>query len=650
MKRSKVLGLLLGVIIGINTYSQRQKAPMYISAYAYLYIENNNQNTTIPMPENMWQNNIDYMSENLAPLGFDMICTDGWGEDIRNSDGFRIKHHSSWENEFSNWANYAEQKGVKLGLYENPLWINEYISATSGLYNPNENAMWFNWLQVGNVGAEDYLKRYIEYYASFGVDFLRVDFLSWYEDGIDKLESLTAEHGRDAADYQTALSWLNKYCDANDIQLSLVMPHLYNDGANERAYAPGSMIRVNEDACDGGWYRFSEIERGEVHPIWSKYHNAFDGLVYWSRFSGFDDSQKQMILDGDFIWLSSFDNDEEKKSVLSLNLMAGGAIALTEYDINDFQKSIHLLQNREIFELNNDGFVGKPLSNDPTNIQSQVWHGRMSDGDYVLALFNRENTAQARSFSFSSLEGNPASLYTRDLWERENIGLKSSINISLAAHACKVYRLSTEESELGNLGSIEPVQMIQNSQMYIGGSFNSWTPGTLQMEDVDGVWTVSGLSLEAGNYEMKFVNTSDWSGDDWGNSTGLSGSVTLSTGGLPNLSFSLSESGLYDIYFNDMQMEYNIIPQKATSLWKNQIKQIKLSPNPATEILNISGVEGIIKVSIYSLQGKKVLEKSGFAEAGSFCLNISDVLTGAYVAIVNDEQQNFYCDKVVIVE
>ena len=315
MKSSKLWGVLLGLVVLANTYSQRQKAPMYISAYAYLYTENNNQNTTIPMPEDMWQENIDYISEHLAPLGFDMICTDGWGEDIRNSDGYRVKHHSSWAHEFSYWANYATQKGVKLGLYENPLWINEYISATSGLYNPNENAMWFNWLQVGNTGAEDYLRNYIEYYASFGVDFLRVDFLSWYEDGIDKLESLTAEHGRDAADYQTALSWLNKYCDANDIQLSLVMPHLYNDGANERAYAPGSMIRVNEDACDGGWYRFSEIERGEVHPIWSKYHNAFDGLVYWSRFSGFDDSQKQMILDGDFIWLSSFDNDEEKESL-----------------------------------------------------------------------------------------------------------------------------------------------------------------------------------------------------------------------------------------------------------------------------------------------------------------------------------------------
>lgn len=79
MKSSKLWGVLLGLVVLANTYSQRQKAPMYISAYAYLYTENNNQNTTIPMPEDMWQENIDYISEHLAPLGFDMICTDGWG-------------------------------------------------------------------------------------------------------------------------------------------------------------------------------------------------------------------------------------------------------------------------------------------------------------------------------------------------------------------------------------------------------------------------------------------------------------------------------------------------------------------------------------------------------------------------------------------
>ncbi|WP_258105675.1 RICIN domain-containing protein [Marinoscillum sp. MHG1-6] len=532
------------MLTGIHSMAQRQRAPMYFSAYAYLYTINDNQPTTLPMDESRWQHNIDYVSEHLAPLGFDMIVTDGWGEDIRNAQGFRIKHHSSWNNQFSYWANYAQTKGLKLGLYENPLWINATVPSTQNLYDQNENATWFNWLQVGYPGAENYIHNYIDYYASFGVDYLRVDFLSWYEDGKDKLPELTNEHGRPVEDYQTALSWLNQYCDANDIQLSLVMPHLYNHGANERQFAPGSMIRVNEDVCEGGWYRLSEMEKGVHHDIWSQYHNTFDGMIYWSDISGFDDSQDEMIMDGDFIWLSSFANDDEKKTALTINLIAGGAIALTEYDIEDIQQSIHLLQNNEVFALNEDGFVGKPLSHDVLDDNSLIWKGQMSNGDWVVAMFNRDDYARNRSIDFSVLGFNETA-DVRDLWAQQDLGAMGSYSANIPAHGCVLLKV---------------VPTGHQREMNIAGSFNSWTPN-INMAFANEEWVASDVYLPAGNHELKFVNTSDWSDEDWGGASGLSGTAISTTGGGGNISFTTSVNDTYMVTFDDISLDYSIVSE-----------------------------------------------------------------------------------------
>lgn len=631
MKKTDLSILILSLLLfsAVSLSAQRKKAPMYFSAYAYLYTVNQNQPTTIPLPEDMWQHNIDYIGANLSSLGFDMICTDGWGEDVRNSDGFRVKHHSIWTRDFAYWGNYAKAKGVKLGLYEQPLWINDQVASTKTLYDPNEKAMWFHWLQVNNTGAEDYMRRYIEFYKSFGVDYLRCDFLSWYEDGKDKDPNYTILNGRSAVDYQKALGWLNKYCDANDIQLSLVMPHLYNHGINESTCAPGSMIRVNEDACSGTWNRFSDLDRGIKHDIWSQYWNAFDGFVFWSDISGFDDTKKQMILDGDFIWLSSYANDDERRSVLSLNLMAGGAIAITEYAIEDLLPYYHLLENSEIFALNADGFVGKPVSRDLSSSNSQIWTGKMSNGDIIIGLFNRETTAQTRFIDFSSL-GVTGNAFVRDLWDHTDLDAVNSLTQTVPSHGCKMYRVSTDSNKVftpqfsinggnyvapcditlttattdadiyytidgtnptssSNLYSgtitvftsttLKAIAIKQGmsdsymtsetykigegpaqSAMYVGGTFDSWYPGNVPMKNIGGnSWKTEPIYIRAGNQQMKFANSKDWTKDDWGNTNGLNGTAKLTTGqNASNISFLVADSGQYVISFNDFTLAYSI--------------------------------------------------------------------------------------------
>ena len=116
-------------------------------------------------------------------------------------------------------------------------------------------------------------------------------------------------------------------------------------------------------------------------------------------------------------------------------------------------------------------------------------------------------------------------------------------------------------------------------------------------------WTTSPVSIAAGIHEMKFANTSNWTGNDWGNTSGLSGTATLSTGGLPNLSFSIPVTGSYLFSFNDATLAYSIKSSLTTNLEvkcpnvhvsaiksSNQLLvDIDNNQNAEIEVINMSG-------------------------------------------------------------
>jgi hypothetical protein len=286
---------------------------------------------------------------------------------------------------------------------------------------------------VNRDGAEEYIKGYVEHYAQMGITYLRVDFLSWFEDGYDKNIGDVGPD-RSTADYEKALRWMREECDEHGIFLSLVMPSLNNEAELERRY--GHMIRVNEDVLTGEWHRFSELKRGIRRNYWSQWANAFDGYIYWSYNAG----REKLILDGDFIRLNTMANDAEKKSVISLHLVAGGPLSPAD-QYNTIGDDLWLYQNEEMLALNEDNFVGQPLTNDPNDARSQIWTGQMSNGDWIVALFNREDEPKQRSINFAEELGLESG-YVRDLWKHENPGQMNSYTEDIPAHGVTVLRVS----------------------------------------------------------------------------------------------------------------------------------------------------------------------------------------------------------------
>lgn len=93
--------------------------PQYWTAYEQSYT------TDAPISEARWKSNVDWVASTLLPYGYNMVTTDGWlgGSTLTNTNGYLLKYNDGWAHDWSYWANYANSKGLDMGVYYNPLWV-----------------------------------------------------------------------------------------------------------------------------------------------------------------------------------------------------------------------------------------------------------------------------------------------------------------------------------------------------------------------------------------------------------------------------------------------------------------------------------------------------------------------------------------------
>lgn len=687
--RIYLLGTFLFFVLPTTADAQSNlyKAPLYWSVYEHHIVKEQNGVSDNYIPESELVANIDWVDIHLKDLGYNMICMDGWGDVSQiNENGYRSSHSRHWEHDFEWWSNHLQNRGMKLGIYGNPLWIHVDTADTitkivetninvSSLIDPEEDALYFTWIQVDRPGAEEYIKGYVQYYADIGIQYFRVDFLSWFESGYDRYLGKVGPN-RPREYYETALNWMREACGENSMFLSLVMPNMFNEAELELQY--GHMTRINEDTGYGEWWKFSDKDRGHRFDEWSQYANTFDGFTYWSHISG----RNQIILDGDFIRINTLKTDVEKRSVISTHVMAGGPITISD-QYNTIGDDLWLYQNEEILALNADGFVGKPLTNDPTNEASQIWTGQLLNDKWIVGFFNRENETRTRSIDLNDL-GFAGKAIVRDLWQHAELGAMESITANIPPHGCMIFNISeglitcneqdisfdpiddrvygdpdfelsaTSSSGLhvefeialgpatieGNLlhltgqsGTVHVVakqsgneiycaafpqaqsfEVIGGHQanMYIGATFTGWNL-SIEMSLEGNMWHANEIVIPEGNHQLKFANTNDWNGDDWGNATGLTGITQLTTGGGPNISFTIHESGHFNISFNDISLEYSLNNPTTIDIDTHEIPlQYKLNQNhpnpfnPSTIISYSIPQREFVQLKVYDMLGNEI--------------------------------------------
>lgn len=429
----------------IHTY----KAPLYWSVYEYCY-EQSQQGVAeadMDISAEEWDRIIDWVASDLKPYGYDMICTDGFIPMLAKDGTGYMTHYGSMA--LKDLVAKCKAKGLKVGVYDNPLWIHGpretkiegtdydfsslYYNGSTSVQNPNAEDRWFHWAVAENPGTREFIDGFFKHYKELGIDYIRMDFLSWYEDGKDRNMGVVGRgYGRES--YARALSYIAESAKKYGIFTSLVMPHLYNDAEVEAKY--GNMVRIVCDTSGGGWWHCSAQDKGKSYTTWPNCMNMFDGFTYWSHIAGRD----KVILDGDFIRLNKFDTDAERETVVSLQLMAGGPVTVADQH-NTIGDNLKFYTNSELLELNTDKFVGKPLSDKLNDKNNEVWFGQMSNGDYIVGLFNRDDNSRAYSLNLSTL-GIEGEWKMRDLWRHADEGIVTAISATVPAHGCKIVRLS----------------------------------------------------------------------------------------------------------------------------------------------------------------------------------------------------------------
>ena len=436
----------LPVVEGIH---DNVKAPLYWSVYEYCYDQERQGVGTIDISPEEWDKIIDFVATNLKPHGYDMICTDGFIAMLATDNSGYMTQYGSIS--LKDLVAKCKAKGLKLGVYDNPLWIhgprdtkiegtdytfgNLYYNGSTQVVNPGVDDMWFHWIVAENPGAKEYIDGFFKHYKELGVEFIRMDFLSWYEDGKDRGIGVVGRgYGRES--YARAMAYIGEAAKKYGIFTSLVMPHNFNDAEIEARY--GNMMRIVCDTGGGGWWHTSAQDKGKSYANWPQCMNQFDGFTYWSHLSG----RNKIILDGDFIRLNKFDTDAERETVISLQLMAGGPVAAAD-QYSTIGNNLKFSVNDELLALNKDGFVGKPLSDKLGDKKNEIWYGKMTNGDYVVGLFNRSDNTASVSVKLSDI-GISGEKNVRDLWKHTDEGKASVVSANIPAHGCKIVKLSDQ--------------------------------------------------------------------------------------------------------------------------------------------------------------------------------------------------------------
>jgi alpha-glucosidase len=430
-----------------SVYTRSGPGPQYWSPYSWNYANN------ATLTESVWQENITWVADNLAPYGYTMCCTDGWVDytQTTNSNGYITSYSDSWTNGWAYYVTYLKSLGMKLGVYYNPLWVAASavkdtsitvvgtsipvadIVTSGDVLNSDDEIYWVN---VSANGAKEYIQGYVNYFKDMGVAFLRTDFWSWYESGYDaNIGTVGVDHG--STDYATALSWVAEAA-GDGIEISVVMPNLFDNAGNEILY--GDSVRIDADMTTGGWSWLSG-GRQTWQNDWSQWYNPFLGFTGWSHLSG----RTGLILDGDFLAMSGFASTAERETAINLFTIAGSQLAITDR-VDTIGSDLNLWQNTAVLGLRRQGLVGKPYfyngdlySSDSGSRDSERWAGQLPDGSWVVALFNRnDSNTVTKTINFSSDLGLTGTATVYDLWAATTSNGQSQISTSLAPHASQM--------------------------------------------------------------------------------------------------------------------------------------------------------------------------------------------------------------------
>ncbi|HEY5004970.1 MAG TPA: RICIN domain-containing protein [Ktedonobacteraceae bacterium] len=323
-------------------------------------------------------------------------------------------------------ASYVHSLGLKFGIYVTPgipvAAVNQNTpiqgtsyhardAANTSKYQNNYggfgNVMYY--LNYSSPAAQDFINSWADEYASWGVDFLKIDAVGdWNQQDVADWSIGLQQSGR------PIVFDLSNTLDRSNINFWRQYSNAWRIEGDVQCYSACSTL-----------------------VDWSTVSTRFKDAPAWAPLAapgGWNDLDSLNIADGA---KDGITNDERQTYMTLWSIEAAPLYAGDDLTTMD-SYGLSLLTNSEVVAVDQRGKAAVPVSQ---SSNQQVWYTNNGDGSYTVALFNLAGSSSNVTANWSNF-GFSGSATVRDLWSHTNLGtFNGSFSATLNTHASRLLKV-----------------------------------------------------------------------------------------------------------------------------------------------------------------------------------------------------------------
>lgn len=277
-------------------------------------------------------------------------------------------------------------------------------------YNFGNHCMYY--IDYSKPGAQAFINSWADLFASWGVDYLKIDGVGDWDIGdIEAWSQALVQTGR-------------------PIHLELSNSLDVNNGSIWRQYANGWRIEGDiECYCSGTSYPLTD---------WNNVLARFNDAPKWTQFGGpggWNDLDSLEVGNGtnDGMTASQETATMTLWSICCAPLILG--VDLAHLNTND----LPMLFNNNVLQIDQNGSIGAPITYDTT---TQVWRAAEADGSYAVAFFNLGSSNINMSVTWAQL-GFTNAAEVQDLWAGTDLGCQTNgYSANVLSDGATFYRIA----------------------------------------------------------------------------------------------------------------------------------------------------------------------------------------------------------------
>jgi len=405
--------------------------------------------------------NVKYMAENLKQYGWEyIVCDIQWSEPNATSCAYN-KFAKLEMDEYSrlmpavnrfpsaaggagfkNIADKIHDMGLKFGIHimrgipRQAVFMETKIKGTDktakDIAHPSSVCAWntdMYGVDETQEGAQEYYDSLFELYASWGVDFVKVDDIAATRYTPQAPFAVTAE-----------IDMIRKAIEkcGRDMVLSL-SPGPARIEEKDFFLEKANMWRMTDDFWDKWELLYDMFERADVWSGVGKKDHWPDCDMLPLGHIGIRTNP-----DGTGDRMTNFTHDEQKVlmtlwCMFRSPLMFGGDLRGND------EFTLSLLTNEKLLNMHKNGRGAKQISRKDDIV---TWMCKTKDGKKYLAVFNISDKDKEAKIKFKKLKIEKEEINATEIWSGDAILLKNKTKINLKAHSCVCYEFISENSDI----------------------------------------------------------------------------------------------------------------------------------------------------------------------------------------------------------